>query len=182
MSAPIFYNNLLDQSKTKMVEKEMQNQLDKMEESFAERETINCQVNLGKILVEAVSVSIYDLDKYEQFVEENKESPIFFQSFNASDSEDYKQFLLNHLKFLREQVGFWIQSKPTTVLPIQPIMKHLDSTLKKTDDLKDWIFDLSLRLPYGEWFKFEKLSPVYGPEIFMETPTDLFLDHDDSDF
>ena len=174
MSASIFYNNLLDQTKTKEVEKEIQSLLDKIEESFAERETINCQVNLGKILVEAVSVSIYDLDKYEQFVEDNQETPIIFQSFNSSD--DYKKFLLNHLKFLREQVGFWIESKPTT-----PLMKRLDSTLKKTDDLKDWIFDLSLRLPYGEWFKFEKLSCVYGPEVFMETPNDLFLDHD-SDF
>ena len=50
----------------------MQNQLDKIEESFVERETINCQVNLGKILVEAVSVSIYELDKYEQFVVTSK--------------------------------------------------------------------------------------------------------------
>ena len=85
---------------------------------------------------------------------------------------------MNHLEFLREQVGFWIDSNPTTVLPL---IKRLDSTLKKTDDIKDWIFDLSLRLPYGEWFKFEKLSSVYGLEIFLETPNDLFLDHD-SDF
>ena len=176
MSAPNFYNNLLDTTKTKKVEKEVQNQILKMEESFAERETINCQAKLGQILVEAVSVSIYELDKYEQFVEENQEIPVIFQSFNSS--EDYKKLLLNHLEFLREQVGFWIDSNPTTVLPL---MKRLDSTLKKTDDLKDWIFDLSLRLPYGEWFKFEKLSCVYGPEVFMETPNDLFLDHD-SDF
>ena len=172
-----FYNNLLDQTKTKNVEKEIQNQLDKMEESFAERETITCQEKLGKILVEAVTVSIYELDKYEQFIEENREmGPVFFQSFNSSD--DYKKLILNHLEFLREQVGNWIESKPTNVLPL---MKRLDSTLKKTDDLKDWIFDLSLRLPYGECFKFEKLSCVYGPEIFMETPNDLFEDHD-SDF
>ena len=76
MSASIFYNNLLDQTKTKKVEKEIQNQLDKIEESFAERETINCQEKLGKILVEAVSVSIYELDKYEQFIEENQDIPV----------------------------------------------------------------------------------------------------------
>ena len=104
----------------------------------------------------------------------------FSVEYVLDQNPDYlsTQLILNHLEFLREQVGFWIESKPTTVLPL---MKRLDSTLKKTDDLKDWIFDLSLRLPYGEWFKFEKLSCVYGPEVFMETPNDLFLDHD-SDF
>ena len=94
-----------------------------------------------------------------------------FQSFNSSESEDYKNFLLGHLKYLREKIALWIEAPFDTVgLPIQPLFKKLNSTLKKSDEIKDWVFDLRLQ--------FQCLRSVYGPEIFIETPTDLFDDED----